>query len=664
MTDWRDKILNEFTPGLGKTIMVADPDRLLTEPRLSEALSAKGFELLLYEDPVQLRFVYETRYRPYFDTGHATDLIILSHGDRASLFKLPCDLLARSQKISFSLADLFPKLSYPVLSALEPQYLDALFEAQTTSIHENLGENATKDFVLKQVFGSVPDLIKSDSDLLLTLLRIHYHPQPIPRLFLARMIEILRQGSRFGEWPLDTLFSDRNRFLSFLQERWPRFLSRLQNGTQQKSGDEFTVPGPIDIPFESPDVRVYIDTLFLEGLLHPVDFEMGRECDGEWFLIGIRHDPQRDRLSRLLGLMQLAERDLPSIDDRHDAWLNYAQVWAQLRMVVNQLERPLEASLAFRMLQLEKRMDSVLYRWLHKRFGTLHNLPASPPVLVHHIPRHLANLRSANVISKVALIVIDGLAFDQWLVLRDELTQKKHRLSFDQDAVFGWIPSVTCVSRQALFAGKAPQYFPLSIYSTDRESSLWQAFWFENGLTSGEVAYQKGLGEPNSLSLVEEIASSSRMKALGLVVDKVDRIMHGMEMGTSGMHNQVRQWAREGFVASLFKLLLGKGFALFLTSDHGNIEAVGCGRPNEGAIADVRGERVRIYSDNILRARVASRFEDAVSWPPVGLPENFLPLFAPDRRAFTLEGQRTVTHGGTTLDEIIVPFVRVLGDTE
>ena len=70
-----------------------------------------------------------------------------------------------------------------MLSALEPQYLDALFEAQTTSIHESLGENATKDFVLKQVFGSVPDLIKSDSDLLLTLLRLHYHPQPIPPAF-------------------------------------------------------------------------------------------------------------------------------------------------------------------------------------------------------------------------------------------------------------------------------------------------------------------------------------------------------------------------------------------------------------------------------------------------------------------------------------------------
>jgi hypothetical protein len=664
MTDWRDKLLNEFTPGVGKTIMVADPDRLLTEPHFSAALLAKGFEMLIYEDPIAFRFVYETKYRPRFDAGQSVDLIVVWHGDRTSLFKLPCDLLARSHKLSFSLADLFPQLSYPVLSALEPEYLTALFQAQTNSIHESLGENATKDFVLRHVFGVAPDLIKSDSDLLLTLLRLHHHPQAIPPLFLTRLVEVLGQSAHFGEWHLDPLFSDRNRFFAFLQERWPRFLSRVQNSTEQQPSIRMAIPGPDDIPFESADVRVYIDTLFLEGLLQPVEFELAHEGDSDWFLIGIRRDPQKDRLNRLLGLLQLAEGELPSIDSRHDDWLGYAQMWAQLGMVVNQMDRPLEVNLASRLDGLQKRMDSVFFRWLQKRFGTLHNVPASPPVLVHHIPRHLANLRSDGVISKVALLVIDGLAFDQWLALRDELPQKKYVWNFDQTAVFAWIPTITCVSRQALFAGKAPQYFPSSIYSTDKEPTLWQAFWSEHGLSSAEVAYQKGLGEPSSLSSVEEMVSSPRLKVLGLVVDKVDRIIHGMEMGTSGMHNQVRQWAREGFLASLFELLLTNGYAVFLTSDHGNIEAIGCGRPNEGALAEVRGERVRIYSDNILRARVASRFVDAVPWPPVGLPDDFLPLLASDRRAFTLEGMRTVAHGGTTLDEIIVPFVRVLGDAQ
>src|SRR5260370_26778869 len=446
MVHWRDKILNEFTPGVGKIIAVADPDRLLTEPRLNEALSTKGFELLPYEDSVEFRFVYETKYRTRFDAGQPVDLIVVCHGNRSSLFKLPCDLLARSQKLSFSLIDLFPNFSYPVLSALQSQDLDVLFEAQANLIHENLAENATKDFILEQVFGIVPDLIKSSSDLLLVLLRLHYHPRTIPSLFLARLIETLSRNSLFRSWPLDVLFSDRNRFFMFLQERWPTFLHRACTYPYQGSTDHMTIPGPEDIPFESPDVRVYIDTLFLEGLLQPVESEVASEKHSDWFLVGIRRDPQKDRANRFSRLLQLAEKELPAIDDRHDAWLGYAQTWAQLGMIGNQLNRPLEMNIASRFQLLQTRLDAVLLSLITNRFGTLHNLPTSPPVLVHHIPRHLANLRVSDAIPRVALVVIDGLAFDQWLALRDELSQKKSTLTFDQSAVFAWIPTITSVS--------------------------------------------------------------------------------------------------------------------------------------------------------------------------------------------------------------------------
>jgi len=44
-----------------------------------------------------------------------------------------------------------------------------------------------------------------------------------------------------------------------------------------------------------------------------------------------------------------------------------------------------------------------------------------------------------------------------------------------------------------------------------------------------------------------------------------------MELGTAGMHNQVRQWALQG-LAQLLDLLY-HSFQSLLTSDHGNIEA-------------------------------------------------------------------------------------------
>ena len=132
-----------------------------------------------------------------------------------------------------------------------------------------------------------------------------------------------------------------------------------------------------------------------------------------------------------------------------------------------------------------------------------------------------------------------------------------------------------------------------------------------------------------------------------------------MTLGTTGMHNQVRQWMAEGFLANLLDLLLDQGYTVFLTSDHGNIECVGRGRPAEGAVADLRGERVRVYPDPALRSQVQAHFPDALAWPAPGLPENYFPLLAPGRSAFAQEGVRIVGHGGITLEELIVPFIRI-----
>ena len=128
-------------------------------------------------------------------------------------------------------------------------------------------------------------------------------------------------------------------------------------------------------------------------------------------------------------------------------------------------------------------------------------------------------------------------------------------------------------------------------------------FWADQGLMPNEVIYIKGLGD-GGLETVSEALSHPKARVAGLVVDKVDKIMHGMEMGTAGMHNQVHQWAKQPYLNTLLDLLLDREYRVYLTSDHGNIEAEGCGRPAEGAMADLRGERARIYPDVALRAKV------------------------------------------------------------
>ena len=256
------------------------------------------------------------------------------------------------------------------------------------------------------------------------------------------------------------------------------------------------------------------------------------------------------------------------------------------------------------------------------------------------------------------MIVVDGLSLDQWLIVRDVLASRQPGFRFREQAVFAWIPSLTSVSRQAAFAGKAPIFFPNSIQTTDKESALWMQFWADQRLAQNEVIYIRGLGD-GSLDSVSEALSHPKARVAGLVIDKVDKIMHGMEMGTAGMHNQVRQWSQQGYLHNLLNLLLDRGFQVYLTSDHGNIEAEGCGKPSEGAVADLRGVRVRIYPDISLRSKVKERFPPAVEWVLIGLPDHYLALLAPGRQAFVRERERILCHGGISIEELIVPLVQI-----
>ena len=79
----------------------------------------------------------------------------------------------------------------------------------------------------------------------------------------------------------------------------------------------------------------------------------------------------------------------------------------------------------------------------------------------------------------------------------------------------------------------------------------------------------------------------------------------------------------------------------------------------ERVIAETRGERVRVYRSEPLLADSAAVYPATVMLDIAGLPANFMPLFAGGRTAFVPEGEQVVVHGGVSVEELIVPFVKV-----
>ena len=657
MSSWRDAILNDFVPHVNKLTLVADPDGLLTEEKLALSLRQRGFDLIEFNDPVEFRYAYESKYRSIWDQGDTTDLVVVLRTQDSDLSALPFDLLQAGRKLSFNLGELFPNLSYPVIEKLDRSLLDALFEAQCKWPPDRMGDNATMDFILRHVFGTAVERISTEVDLLRALLRLHYGKTQIPQLLADRLVQVFCGNDDLKKWPLAEIIPDGDAFFAFLQERWPIFLGKLgKTGGIKETASDYGLrySGPDLLPFDHHDIRVYIDNLFIEGRLSPVDVSAVKVEPESWFRSGIKPSDVNDE-SRTTRLFDLIEKNLPTGESRYSDWTSFALKWAELTALVH---CGANASFQSRHKAIGDALNATFADWLTEHYASLINVPPTNPAMLHHVPRYIAREMECLENGRAAIVVVDGLALDQWVSVRKHIQKQNPALVIRESATFAWIPTLTSISRQSIFSGKPPLYFPSSINSTNSEEKLWKQFWEGYGFSRLDVAYQRGLGDGDISGVLDAKIHPGETKVVGLVVDKVDKIMHGMQLGAAGMHNQILQWCDGGFLMSMIKYLLDNKYNVWVTSDHGNTECQGNGRPTEGVIAETRGERVRVYPTPELRSQTAASFPSAIEWNPVGLPTGYFPLFAKGRDAFVSPGEYIVSHGGISIEEVIVPLVK------
>jgi hypothetical protein len=665
---WRRPLLQHFSEesaAAGRLTVVADPDGLLTEPGVVARLAERGFELITFGDPVAFRYAYESRFRRHWDRGEATHLVVVIRTDRGDLQSIPHDLLeearASGRVLSFSLVEVFPTLAPNVVAELDPVHFDALAQAVNKAASGNMGANATRDFVLRHVFGIAPELIKKPADLLRVLLRRHYRSQVLPPSLDARFIELLLQQSAWRQWPLERIVPDRKAFLAFLEERWPHFL--LAKGLTPVPGREPPHPeisGPLELPFDHDDVRVYMDNLFVEGLIEPT--AAVQVVDGDpWYAVGITGSTASSEEGRFSHLLEELRATVPGSDAAtFQDWQEFALrfgTWVRLRW---QTESARNGSSRSEVETFVRQAEDVFATWLLRQFGPISSLPYLPrPVLGHHIPHYLAHHLGRPGFERVALLVIDGMAIDQWRVLQDSLGAFR----MEEHAIFSWIPTLTQIGRQAIFSGRFPLEFSASIEGTHREPQLWSNFWQDRGLQRSAVRYIKPQGKKESFerlaSDVRGAAEDPRIKVIGAVIGLIDQNMHQTGLGSAGLHGLVDVWANTQQLHRLLDDLLRTGVTVFITADHGNVFGRGFGKPNVGVTAQQRGERAHIFRNSELRNKTAQQFPDAIEWPSVGLPEDYFPLIAPYGSCFLAEGRETVSHGGIAIEEVMVPFVKI-----
>jgi len=138
-----------------------------------------------------------------------------------------------------------------------------------------------------------------------------------------------------------------------------------------------------------------------------------------------------------------------------------------------------------------------------------------------------------------------------------------------------------------------------------------------------------------------------------LVISDVDDIADAEVQGLRGLAASLRHWVDTEHIETLIHELLWSDYSVVLTSDHGHTTAKGIGHLKEGLTVEQTCRRARLYASEALRPD----HSNAHPWQGYGLPNELFPLLSTRYTAFATEGKDIITHGGASIEEVLVPFI-------
>ncbi|MDD3535033.1 MAG: BREX-3 system phosphatase PglZ [Candidatus Cloacimonetes bacterium] len=623
-------------------VILFDHDSLVSSTVVFERIADKGFDLYDYTDNLSLYFYLENKRRMNLESENRRILIRVS-ADLVNLAQVPYSVLMQSDVIHLRLDDFFTGIAAKAVRELPSQYFEKLYELLQTQAQNLASYSESIDFIARRILGIDTAGISTELQFWAVLFKLHYKDTVLPEFIVNNLLNVGKELVDGYDIDLDRVLKSREYFYAFLQKEWRRFVDKWTCSAEY----------PRVLPFDHPDLKVYTDNFFTEGLLQRITLATPVKVETSWMACGIERSPL-DNVALIQSQLSLLNSQLPGIEDNYQAWQKYAKHYARLlQLLYTQAQMPDIPALD----QLRVEANSRFRDWVIKHYDSLSSLPATEPILVHQIARSMAYRRAEQASPQTALIILDGMSYDQWLCIHSELDLSGSKVQ--ESALFAWLPTLTSISRQAIFCAQLPFYFASSLTNNSKESSQWKRFWEDAGQDSNRVHYLRLEGTEAPAIQIEKEINLNSASVIGIVINTIDNMLHGMNLGASGMHSQIRHWLKQGHLAALLKLLLDKGFELWLSSDHGNLACSGIGNIADGALSETKAARTRIYASEALAVGALEKSGSSLLWTPKGIPPQFHCLFAPYQASYLAKGKKSISHGGISLEELMVPLIKI-----
>ncbi len=637
------KILDQLPLDAYNKILIYDIDNLFENETIIREIVNKGFQIIQYIDSEMFRYIYENEIKNGKRNRRPNDKYFILVKNEAYV---PYDVLQRFYCKRISLRDLFPKLSHVVVKEVDADCIERLYKVYQNYQGEKLGDKGTKDYILKSVYGIYVEHIEDFKTLVRYLISIYYQGLFVSPAIGEYLISQLSSEDGFSEYPIARLIPSSHSFFQFMQEQWNLYIKSIEN---------HEVKEEILIDFNNREIRAYMADLFQEDFLYPIKVSGTLDLP-KWMKTGVIHDTindQKNFISKKLDNIREKLRRIKSYKD----WFVISNLWSDI-LVMCYGEKILEDFYREQMDSLKETLLTQFKDWMFREYNSLHSLSyIKSPVVVHKIPWYIESQMKESGRKKAALIVIDGMSVDNWKVIKDTI---KIKFNYEESFTYAWVPTTTSFSRQAIFSGEIPMHFGDTILSTNYDEKHWKKFWIERGFRDNSISYIRNVKTLQEESLIDSIENSST-KILGIVINAVDNFLHRAQLSMKEVHNTLRFWTENAGFEDLIQKLLDNDYEVYITSDHGNIESTGIGRPKEGLTVDAAGERMRLYSADFDSSNLMGGY-DAYLWEGIGLPNQYHYFLCDKSYSFTTKDDIIMAHGGISIEEIIVPFIHVRKD--
>ena len=626
MVRWYSSIIRELN-GLGDKIFIHDPVGFMDDMNLQADLS-RTYSVHEYQSDFDL-------YQNF--SKHPEDKLIIFSKTRIN---------RQFIKDNFKLFEITAELVFP---GLDPDLIgdvDVSYYQQVYDYYSELKSQGksmdTQHLILKSVWDVDVGELYSPTKNLKIALSFLIENKDIPNTIMDSVSQKLNIN-------IFELKKDREKFLNWMKTILEGYVHELEDNNDHRY-----------------DLSMDLIQFYLSKLDFKLDFLEDEIIDKEPWLSRFKMDKSEENLKEkiksdistfelLLQRYLKEELDLNQVEDM----FYMAKLFCQILYNVQINGWPMKEYINIQ--SSYKELENVFRKLLDdNKFELLFRYPYNKrPFTVDKILYYINhNFKKEDV----ALIVMDGMSYDEWFVFKESL----NHFDLDETESFAVLPSITSFSRTSIFSGKTPREFLNNKkISQKAEKEGFYSFLTSKGYKAEDILYGHIDLNDNVIKTGKDEIQFHHLKGykfLGLICNLFDELSHQMSIYgdlKSNLYKNIRNTVESSKIVQLIEELYSQGYRVIITSDHGNVFSKSNRIISNKNLEFERrkSNRCLIFDNELFADSLIFENPKCFKYQYKVIGNDLFLVFSNGNSFFSNKGGYSITHGGILPEEWVVPLV-------